>query len=211
MIEIQDFLSQNEQKTIRVEIPEFKYPTLIFFKEPFAQLQEIEKDISMADTPERRQFLLKYKSILEKYANKNAEFGKEYWSNYKRKNTVTAYFEPQGVRISISNYQLRHSLAWYLQSLLDREIQQLNDKLEIQQGIVKNAIILDQTIASIRNSPTPKDATNNLVETFSFSVKQAEYLVRLPLRQFLSLDESEAEKQIKIYEEFISFLVELKA
>lgn len=211
IIEMQDFLSQNENKTITVEIPKFKHSALIFFKEPFTQLQEIEEDISMADTSERQQFLLKYKLLLEKYGNNNADFGKEYWKSYKRKNTVNAYFKPQSVRISVSNYQLRHSLAWYLQSLLDKEICQLNDKIEIQKGIIKNVNMLDQTIQCIRNSPTLKDAINNLIETYDFSEKQAEYLAHLSLRQFLSLDATEAEKQIKNHEEFVSFLVELKS
>lgn len=177
-------------------------------------MQEIEEDILIADTSERQQFLFKYKSLLKKYADNNADFGKEYWNSYKKKNTVSAYFKPQGIRsirISVSNYQLRHSLAWYLQSLLDKEICQLNDKLEIQKGIIKNVNMLDQTIQCIRNSPTLKDAINNLIETYDFSEKQATYLVHLSFRQLLSLDETKTEKQIKNYEECISFLVELKS
>lgn len=214
IIEMQDFLLQNENKTITVEIPKFKHSALIFFKEPFTQLQEIEEDISMADTSEREQFLLKYKLLLEKYGNNNADFGKEYWNSYKKKNTVSAYFKPQGIRsirISVSHYQLRHSLAWYLQNLLDKEICQLNDKLEIQKGIIKSANMPKKTIVCFRDSPTPKDAIKSLINTYDFSKKQAKYLANLSLHQFLSLDATEAEKQIKNHEEFVSFLVELKS
>jgi len=213
IIEIPNFLKPTE-KTIIVEIPKFQYSALIFFKEPFTQLLEIEKDIPLADTDERREFLLNYKSILEKYADNNADFGKDYWNNYKRKNPVYAYFKQLGIRLSISNYQLRHSLAWYIQTFLDEEIGILNNQIELLEGIIKvgNENLAEKMINCFRSSNSPQDAINNLIKEYNFTEKQASFFCKMILRRLMSLDLSgtKEKEQIKIHKEFISFLQELK-
>ena len=212
IIEIPNFLKPTE-KTIIVEITKFQYSALIFFKEPFAQLLEIEKDIPLADTDERREFLLNYKSILEKYADNNADFGIVNWNNYKRKNTVNAYFKQFGIRLSISNYQLRHSLAWYIQAFLDEEIDILNNKIELLEGVIKvgNENLAEKMINCFRRSNSPQDALNNLIKEYDFTEKQASFFCNMIIRRLMNLDLSGTKEkdQIKIHKEFISFLQEL--
>ena len=211
IIEIPQFLNPNKKGTIMIEVPKFE-PSLIFFKNPSLQLLEIEKDIPFTDTRKRQNFLVKYKDVLSKYVSKNADFGKSYWNRYKKKNTISVYYEPFGIRISISYYQLRHSLAWYMQSGLESAINQEKQSLEVLYGFLRicDEDLLDRVIAIIRNAVSPLEARYNLIKDCGFSEIQALSIVTMRLRNLTSLLAESLKEDIKPCEEMKSFLEELK-
>ena len=212
IIEIPQFLDSNEKNTVKIEIPEFPHTSLIFFKKPSIQLLEIEQDISIADTDERRSFLEKYKTLLAKYASQNVNFGKTYWNRYKGKNTISAYYKQYSIHVSIFDYQLRHSLAWYMQSCLKSEINLHKNDLEIQYGIMRfhtEEGVLKSVLSMLQDS-TAQDIKNNLIANFKFSEIQANEVMKIGFRQIVKFDNKRLKEDIKQLEEMNSFLEELR-
>jgi hypothetical protein len=209
-IDIPQFLDSDEKDTVMVEIPEFPHTSLIFFKEPSIQLIEIDQDIPLADSDEKREFLMKYKNVLAKYMSKNVDFGKTYWNCYKNKNTVSVNYNPHSIRISVSNYELRRSLAWYIQSHLESEITLQKDELEISHSSLRlcDKDLKERLLKTIRSSESILEAENKLIE-FGFSEIQAKHILNMRLKTMNELSGERLKENIKLLEEMKSFLEEL--
>ena len=68
------------------------------------------------------------------------------------------------------------------------ELNKAQDRLHIVDGLMKALSILDEVIALIRNSNDKKDAKEKLVETYDFTMTQAEAIVSLQLYRLTNTD-----------------------
>ncbi len=65
----------------------------------------------------------------------------------------------------------------------------------IVEGLMKALSILDEVIATIRESKDKKDAKKNLVDVFQFTEEQAEAIVTLQLYRLTNTDITELQKE----------------
>ena len=68
------------------------------------------------------------------------------------------------------------------------DLNKAQDRLHIVDGLMKALSILDKVIALIRNSNDKKDAKEKLVETYDFTMTQAEAIVSLQLYRLTNTD-----------------------
>ena len=68
------------------------------------------------------------------------------------------------------------------------DLKKAKDRLHIVDGLMKALSILDEVIALIRNSNDKKDAKEKLVETYDFTMIQAEAIVSLQLYRLTNTD-----------------------
>ena len=68
------------------------------------------------------------------------------------------------------------------------DLNKAQDRLHIVDGLMKALSILDEVIALIRNSNDKKDAKEKLVETYDFTMTQAEAIVSLQLYRLTNTD-----------------------
>ena len=68
------------------------------------------------------------------------------------------------------------------------DLNKAQDRLHIVDGLMKALSILDEVIALIRNSNDKKDAKEKLVETYDFTMTQAEAIVNLQLYRLTNTD-----------------------
>lgn len=68
------------------------------------------------------------------------------------------------------------------------DLKKAQDRLHIVDGLMKALSILDEVIALIRNSKDKKDAKERLVETYDFTLTQAEAIVSLQLYRLTNTD-----------------------
>ena len=68
------------------------------------------------------------------------------------------------------------------------DLNKAQDRLHIVDGLMKALSILDEVIALIRNSNDKKDAKEKLVETYDFTMIQAEAIVSLQLYRLTNTD-----------------------
>ena len=68
------------------------------------------------------------------------------------------------------------------------DLNKAQDRLYIVDGLMKALSILDEVIALIRNSNDKKDAKEKLVETYDFTMTQAEAIVSLQLYRLTNTD-----------------------
>ncbi|MGH2081687.1 DNA topoisomerase IV subunit A [Aerococcus urinaeequi] len=79
-------------------------------------------------------------------------------------------------------------------------------RLHIVDGLVKAMTILDQVIATIRNSKNKSDSKYNLIEAFDFSEAQAEAIVSLQLYRLTNTDVTALENErLQLNEDIASY------
>lgn len=90
------------------------------------------------------------------------------------------------------------------------DIKKAKDRLHIVEGLMKALSILDDVIATIRNSKDKRDAKNNIIKRFGFSEIQAEAIVSLQLYRLTNTDITELRREeeslIKTIEELDAIL-----
>ncbi|MFV0255290.1 MAG: DNA topoisomerase IV subunit A [Erysipelotrichaceae bacterium] len=79
--------------------------------------------------------------------------------------------------------------------LINYQIDKLNQRLEILEGLIKAISILDEVISLIRASHDKSDAKNRLMIAFDFTANQAEAIVTLQLYRLTSTDITSLEKE----------------
>jgi DNA gyrase/topoisomerase IV subunit A len=80
-----------------------------------------------------------------------------------------------------------------------RSIFQLNkakDRLHILEGLKKAIDVIDEVIDTIKKSNTKPDAKMNLMEKFSFSDMQAEYILMMRLQSLVGLEIQKISEEI---------------
>lgn len=85
------------------------------------------------------------------------------------------------------------------------DLNKMNDRKHIVDGLIKAVSILDEVVATIRHSKDKQDAKNNLQIEYGFSEKQAEAIVTLQLYRLtntdiLSLENEKNELETYIHE-----------
>jgi topoisomerase IV subunit A len=68
------------------------------------------------------------------------------------------------------------------------DLQKAMDRLHIVDGLIKALSMLNEVIKAIRASDNRKDACRNLIQTFDFSAKQADAIVKLQLYRLTNTD-----------------------
>ncbi|WP_297820053.1 DNA topoisomerase IV subunit A [uncultured Lactobacillus sp.] len=91
------------------------------------------------------------------------------------------------------------------------DLSKAKQRLEIVEGLIHALDILDQVIKTIRSSKDKKDAKNNLVKKFDFTVNQAEAIVSLQLYRLTNTDvnqlkaeQTDLEAKINTYQEILN-------
>ncbi len=88
------------------------------------------------------------------------------------------------------------------------DLRKAEERAHILEGLLKALDHLDEVIATIRASQTPKEAKANLVERFSFSEVQAQAILDMRLQKLTGL---EREKIVEEFAELMSLIESLRA
>ena len=92
------------------------------------------------------------------------------------------------------------------------DLKKAQDRLHIVDGLMKALSILDEVIALIRNSKDKKHAKERLVETFDFTMIQAEAIVSLQLYRLTNTDITILQNEkLDLNEQIATFLSILKS
>ncbi len=86
-------------------------------------------------------------------------------------------------------------LVW--RRALGFQLQQLKDRQEIIEGLLKAYSIIDEVIATIKGSNGRVDAVNLLINQFQFTRNQAEAIVDLRLHRLSSIDIQKLQEELK--------------
>ena len=219
MANILDF---NDNGGAIIEIPQIDSDyslVLNHWKRADIELQKIEQDILKSDSPQRTNFLKKCAEEIQQFIgfeDSNILFEeKEYDSEEER----LFYEEEQnknieytcGETLCIYNFELKHSLAWYLMNRVNSEIEKIEQEIEIQKTFVRLSKSIDEYIGIIRKAKSEYQSITELIKHFSLSKLQAKAVVDLPLREFAEISNQEyIESKIKFLEFLKSFLEKLK-
>lgn len=98
-----------------------------------------------------------------------------------------------GVREMLNSY-IRHQYE-VVTRRSDYQLQQAQRRMHIVEGLIKTISILDDVIAVIRKSAHKQDAKQNLVDSFDFTMEQAEAIVSLQLYRLTNTDIVALEKE----------------
>ena len=88
------------------------------------------------------------------------------------------------------------------------DLRKAEERAHILEGILKALDQLDEIIATIRSSHTPKEAKGRLMEGFSLSDPQAQAILDMRLQKLTGL---EREKIVEEYEELLALIERLRA
>ncbi|NFG39887.1 DNA topoisomerase IV subunit A [Clostridium botulinum] len=88
----------------------------------------------------------------------------------------------------------------------EKELEVAKKRFHIVEGFIKAIDVLDEVIATIRSSKSKKDASNNLIEKFDFTVEQAQAILELMLYRLTGLEIKVFEKEYKELEKIIKRL-----
>lgn len=80
------------------------------------------------------------------------------------------------------------------------------DRLHILEGLRKAISIIDEVIATIRNSDTKQEAKEKLMEKFDFSDAQAEHILLMRLQSLVGLELNKILDEIDEKEKLIAYL-----
>lgn len=87
------------------------------------------------------------------------------------------------------------------------ELAKAEERAHIVLGLLKALDVIDEVIATIRESKTVEEARNALMEKFGFTEIQARYIVEMRLRQLTGM---EREKLQEEYDELVAFIARCK-
>jgi len=219
MISILDF---NDNGGAIIEIPQIDndYSLVInHWKSTEIQLQEIEKDLQQSDSEQRTSFLKKYAEELRKFEKEfqESDLENEKIEEYESEEEKQFYEEDEEqvihceerVFLHIYNFDLKHSLAWYLMNCVNSEIDKIEQKTEIQKGVLKACESIDEAISIIRGAESGYYAVLDLMKHFSLSKLQAKAVINLSVRD-ISEKENQLKNEIKFLQSQKSFLEKLK-
>ncbi|NFI94400.1 DNA topoisomerase IV subunit A [Clostridium botulinum] len=88
----------------------------------------------------------------------------------------------------------------------EKELEVAKKRFHIVEGFIKAIDVLDEVIVTIRSSKSKKDASNNLIEKFAFTVEQAQAILELMLYRLTGLEIKVFEKEYKELEKIIKRL-----
>lgn len=89
------------------------------------------------------------------------------------------------------------------------QLQKAKDRLHILEWLKRAIDIIDEVIATIRNSKDKKDAKDNLMTNFQFSEEQAEYILQMRLQSLVWLEIQKIVDEIAEKERLIEELTEI--
>ena len=204
MCPILDF---NDNGSAIIEIPQIGNDYSLMVNHWYSvdyQLKQIKDDLKKSDSEQRTIFLKKYAKELKNHKehfqqNDIEDFDDdlEAISDEEREfyeddiNKLFFHYHNTGIGegyLSIDEFELKHSLAWYLMNVIDDEIKKIETEIEKQKGLKICAADVDKTIKIIRESATPFDASINLMQHFSLSKIQAKAALELTLKSITSID-----------------------
>ncbi|MCM1500858.1 MAG: DNA gyrase subunit A, partial [Clostridium sp.] len=91
------------------------------------------------------------------------------------------------------------------------ELNQAERRAHILEGLIIACDHIDEVIRIIRNSQTPEEAKNTLIDRFSFSEVQASAIVDMRLRQLTGLEQDKLRAEYEEIEKVIAHLKEILA
>ncbi|WP_019533999.1 DNA gyrase subunit A [Paenibacillus ginsengihumi] len=86
------------------------------------------------------------------------------------------------------------------------ELEKVEDRAHVLEGLVKALNILDEVIAAIKASKNRQDAQTNLVAQFGFTERQADAILTLQLYRLTNLEIHSLEKELKDVQKTVDYL-----
>jgi len=227
-------LDFNDNGGAIIEIPQIDSDyslVLNHWKSADIELQKIEQDILQPDSPQRTSFLEKcakeiqqffdFEDIIsfsfDQYLNNlfeeeeyESEEERQFYEEEQNKSIEYTHSEGRDKHLHIYNFELKHSLAWYLMNQVDNEIEKIEQQIYMQKGIIKSCESINETITILRKAKSEYQAITELIKHFPLSKLQAKAVVKMTLRELTGKSQDEREEKIKILEFLKSFLEELK-
>jgi len=111
--------------------------------------------------------------------------------------------------LTVYNYQLKHSLGWYLMGRVDNEMAKTKSHIEVLHGLLRVLDNIDRVVMIIRESKSPFASIGKLMEEFDLSKLQAEAILRTALKELTTLDKKHIISQIEEFTNVISVLEKL--
>lgn len=145
----------------------------------------------------------------DSWDSEESEEEKQFYEEERKKNIKLVGEEDNGCILQIYNFELKHSLAWYMINCMDDEIKRIESQIEIEKGFLKIQKIINEVINLIRKSKSTFEAYNSLMKQFSLSELQAKAILETKLREIIR-NEEEIEDYIKYLVLLKTFLEELK-
>ena len=179
-------LDFNDNGGAVIEIPQIgnSYSLVVnHWEKTEIQLQEIEKDLQQSDSEQRTIFLKKYAEELRKFQERFQQFD---LNDNEEEDDDEKVMDCADKELHIYNFELKHSLAWYLMSCVDAEIIKVENEIDNQRGILIAKNDFDTTWKIIRESQSPHQATTELIKHLSLSKSQAIAVVGLRMRDMTS-------------------------
>ncbi len=89
------------------------------------------------------------------------------------------------------------------------DLQKAEERAHILEGLIIASDNIDEVIAIIRSSKTPKEAIDRLIERFEFTEIQARAIVEMRLRQLTGLEQDKLHAEYEKLQELIAYLNEI--
>ena len=89
------------------------------------------------------------------------------------------------------------------------DLQKAEERAHILEGLIIASDNIDEVIAIIRSSKTPKEAIDRLIERFEFTEIQARAIVEMRLRQLTGLEQDKLRAEYEKLQELIVYLNEI--
>lgn len=140
--------------------------------------------------------------LIVKYLLKNTEMQINY--NYNVVAIVNRRPKVLGILEILDAFIAHQKEVFIKKSKYDLEV--ANHKKHINEGLVKAISILDEVVATIRASKDKKDAKENLVKKYDFTMIQAEAIVMMQLYKLTNTDVTLIEEELKKLLELIDKL-----
>jgi hypothetical protein len=173
----------------------------------FSPIENVEKEIEQADTPERAAFLQHY---VDTYKRTFTEPPRNYLKEPEDKEVSLPDFEaPNNKSILLRNVRLLHTTAWYMMGHVDAEIHAVRrhlSELLCDRVVIDN---LEEFIHLIRISKDPKEACARFQKRLEIGYIKAQYLLNLPLAKVTSFDAVKLAIEKEDFQKRLAFLEQL--
>ncbi len=115
----------------------------------------------------------------------------------------------------LSLKRMLHLFIQHRQEIVRRrseyDLRRARERAHIVEGLLKALDILDEVIATIRNSQRVDTARNNLVKNFGFSEIQAQAILDMQLRRLAAMERTRLKDEFKELKDRIAYLEDLLA
>ena len=174
----------------------------------FSPIENVEKEIEQADTPERAAFLQHY---VDTYKRTFTEPPRNYLKELEDKEVSLPDFEaPNNKSILLRNVRLLHTTAWYMMGHVDAEIHAVRRHLS---ELLCDRVVIDNLEEFINLTVTSKnheEACARFQKRFEIGYVKTQYLLSMPLSKVTSFNPVKYAIEKEDYRQRLAFVARLK-